>query len=76
MSLDVEKSVAERVSWTLELRPSGNRIEPPGRSAGDGAELPQDSGHEDLWVLKTVLDEGRLISEQSQNPSDEDRVAA
>jgi len=33
-------------------------------------------GHEDLWMLKAVLDEGRLLSEQSQNPIDEDRVAA
>jgi transposase-like protein len=33
-------------------------------------------GHEDLWMLKAVLDEGRLPSGKSQNPIDEDRVAA
>jgi transposase-like protein len=33
-------------------------------------------GHEDLWMLKAVLDEGRLSGEQSLNPIDEDRVAA
>ena len=33
-------------------------------------------GHEDLWMLKAVLDEGRLLSEESQNLLDEERVAA
>ena len=33
-------------------------------------------GHEDLWMLKAVLDEGRLSGEKSLNPIDEDRVAA
>ena len=33
-------------------------------------------GHEDLWMLKAVLDEGRLLSEESQNPVDSGRVAA
>jgi len=33
-------------------------------------------GHQDLWMLKAVLDEGRLLSEKPQNPIDEDRVAA
>jgi len=33
-------------------------------------------GHQDLWMLKAVLDEGRLLSETSQNPLDEERVAA
>ena len=33
-------------------------------------------GHEDLWMLKAVLDEGRLLSEKSQNPIDEGRLAA
>ena len=33
-------------------------------------------GHEDLWMPKAVLDEGRLLSEKPQNPIDEGRVAA
>ena len=33
-------------------------------------------GHEDLWMLKAVLDEDRLLSDESRNPVDEDRVAA
>jgi len=33
-------------------------------------------GHEDLWMLKAVLDEGRLLSEESQNLLDEERLAA
>jgi transposase-like protein len=33
-------------------------------------------GHADLWMLKAVLDEDRLLSEKSQNPLDEERVAA
>jgi len=33
-------------------------------------------GHEHLWMLKAVLDEGRLSGEESLHPIDEDRVAA
>ena len=33
-------------------------------------------GHKDLWMLKAVLDEDRLLSEKSQNPVDTGRVAA
>jgi transposase-like protein len=33
-------------------------------------------GHEDLWMLKAVLDEDRLISDKSQNPVDNGRLAA
>ena len=33
-------------------------------------------GHKDLWMLKAVLDEDRLLSDKSQNSVDKDRVAA
>jgi transposase-like protein len=33
-------------------------------------------GHEDLWMLTAVLDEGRLLSDESHNPVDNGRVAA
>jgi len=33
-------------------------------------------GHEDLWMLTAVLDEDRLLSDESQNPVDNGRVAA
>jgi hypothetical protein len=33
-------------------------------------------GHEHLWMLTAVLDEGRLLSEESQHPVDNGRVAA
>ena len=33
-------------------------------------------GHKDLWMLKAVLDEDRLLSDESQNPVDNGRVAA
>ena len=33
-------------------------------------------GHEDLWMLKAVLDEDRLLSDESQNHLDKERVAA
>ena len=32
-------------------------------------------GHEDLWMLKAVLDEGRLLSDKSQNHVDNGCVA-
>jgi len=33
-------------------------------------------GHRDLWMLKAVLDEGRSLSEESQIPVDNGRLAA
>ena len=33
-------------------------------------------GYQDLWMLKAVLDEDRLLSEESQHPVDNGRVAA
>ena len=33
-------------------------------------------GHEDLWILKGILDEGQSLSEKSQIPIDNARVAA
>jgi len=33
-------------------------------------------GHEDLWMLTAVLAEDRLLSDESQNPVDNGRVAA
>ena len=33
-------------------------------------------GHEELWILKAVLHEDRLLSDESQNPVDNGRVAA
>jgi len=33
-------------------------------------------GHEDLWMLTAVLDEDLLISDKSQNPVDNGRLAA
>jgi len=33
-------------------------------------------GHEALWRLKAVLDEGQSLSDQSQIPVDSGRVAA
>ena len=33
-------------------------------------------GHRDLWMLKAVLDEGRSLSEKSEIPVDNGRVAA
>ena len=33
-------------------------------------------GHEELWMLTAVLDEDRLLSDISQNPVDNGRVAA
>jgi len=33
-------------------------------------------GHEHLWMLKALLDEGRLLSDESQIPVDNGRVAA
>jgi transposase-like protein len=33
-------------------------------------------GHEDLWMLKAMLDEDRLLSDELQNPLDNGRVAA
>ena len=33
-------------------------------------------GHRELWMLKAVLDEGQSLSENSQIPVDNGRVAA
>ena len=33
-------------------------------------------GHEDLWMLTAVLNEGWSLSDKSQNPVDKDRLAA
>lgn len=33
-------------------------------------------GREDPWMLKALLDEGRLLGQKPQYPVDEDRVAA
>jgi hypothetical protein len=38
--------------------------------------FPRPMGHEDLWMLKAVLDEDQSLGEQSLIPVDEKRGAA